>query len=28
MARYLLLHAFPFDGAMWDDVADQLRAQG
>ena len=28
MARYLLLHAFPFDGAMWDDVADALRGQG
>lgn len=28
MARYLLLHAFPFDGTMWDDVAVPLRAQG
>lgn len=28
MARYLLLHAFPFDGAMWDHVAEALRAQG
>jgi len=28
MARYLLLHAFPFDGAMWDSVAELLRAQG
>ena len=28
MARYLLLHAFPFDGAMWDPVADRLRAEG
>ena len=28
MARYLLLHAFPFDGAMWDSVADRLRAGG
>lgn len=28
MARFLLLHAFPFDGSMWDDVADRLRAQG
>ena len=28
MARYLLLHAFPFDGAMWDPVADRLRAGG
>lgn len=28
MARYLLLHAFPFDGAMWDSVAVRLRAGG
>lgn len=28
MARYLLLHAFPFDGSMWDDVAERLRAEG
>ncbi len=28
MARVLLLHAFPFDGSMWDDVASRLRAQG
>ena len=28
MARYLLLHAFPFDGAMWDSVAELLRAEG
>ncbi len=28
MATYLLLHAFPFDGSMWDEVADRLRADG
>ena len=28
MARYLLLHAFPFDGSMWDGVAGRLRAEG
>lgn len=28
MATYLLLHAFPFDGSMWDDVAERLRADG
>lgn len=28
MARYLLLHAFPFDGAMWDAVAKRLRSDG
>lgn len=28
VARYLLLHAFPFDHAMWDAVADRLRADG
>ncbi|MEY3734078.1 MAG: hypothetical protein RL347_1437 [Actinomycetota bacterium] len=28
MATYLLLHAFPFNGSMWDDVADRLRADG
>ena len=28
MARYLLLHAFPFDGAMWNSVAALLRAEG
>ncbi len=28
MARYLLLHAFPFDGAMWNSVAELLRAEG
>lgn len=28
MARYVLLHAFPFDGAMWDSVAELLRAEG
>ena len=28
MARYLLLHAFPFDGTMWESVAARLRAQG
>ena len=28
MARYLLLHAFPFDGSMWDGVAAELRAHG
>lgn len=26
--RYLLLHAFPLDGSMWDEVAAALRAQG
>ena len=28
MARYLLLHAFPFDGTMWESVAARLRVQG
>lgn len=28
MARYLLLHAFPLDGAMWDSVAERLGAEG
>lgn len=28
MATYLLLHAFPFDSSMWDEVADRLRADG
>lgn len=28
MATYLLLHAFPFDGSMWDEVARRLRASG
>ena len=28
MATYLLLHAFPFDGSMWDEVAEGLRADG
>jgi pimeloyl-ACP methyl ester carboxylesterase len=28
MARFLLLHAFPFTGAMWDGVAARLRAEG
>lgn len=28
MARFLLLHAFPFDGSMWDPVAAELRAHG
>ena len=28
MARFLLLHAFPFTGSMWDAVSDRLRAQG
>ncbi len=28
MTTYLLLHAFPFDGSMWDDVATVLRAEG
>lgn len=28
MARYLLLHAFPFDGAMWDPVTELLQRQG
>lgn len=28
MAPYLLLHAFPFDGSMWDGVAARLRADG
>jgi pimeloyl-ACP methyl ester carboxylesterase len=28
MARYLLLHAFPFDSSMWDDVSQDLRARG
>lgn len=26
--RYLLLHAFPFDATMWDDVAETLRSAG
>ena len=26
--RYLLLHAFPLDGSMWDEVAARLRAAG
>ena len=28
MTRFLLLHAFPFDGAMWDAVAAPLRSAG
>lgn len=28
MARYLLLHAFPLDGGMWDEVAGRLRGAG
>lgn len=28
MARFLLLHAFPFDASMWDAVAVGLRSQG
>lgn len=28
MATYLLLHAFPLDGAMWDEVAAILRSDG
>lgn len=28
MATYLLLHAFPFDGSMWDAVSLRLRAAG
>jgi len=28
MTRVLLLHAFPFDGRMWDAVAERLRAAG
>lgn len=28
MARFLLLHAFPFDGAMWESVAGRLRGEG
>lgn len=28
MARFLLLHAFPFTGSMWDAVAAGLRTQG
>lgn len=28
MATYLLLHAFPFAGAMWDSVARSLRRDG
>ncbi len=28
MVRYLLLHAFPFDAGMWDDVAAVLREAG
>lgn len=28
MARFLLLHAFPLNGRMWDDVAGALRADG
>lgn len=27
MARYLLLHAFPFDGTMWDSIAALLLAE-
>ena len=28
MSRVLLLHAFPFDGRMWDDVAERLHIAG
>lgn len=28
MARYLLLHAFPFDGSMWDAVGTRLGEHG
>lgn len=28
MSRFVLLHAFPFDGSMWDAVAEALHAQG
>lgn len=28
MSRFVLLHAFPFDGSMWDAVAGALRAHG
>lgn len=28
MARYVLLHAFPFDSSMWDDVVADLRRHG
>jgi len=28
VARYLLLHAFPFDGSMWEAVSARLRAEG
>ncbi len=28
MGRYLLLHAFPFDSSLWDDVAAVLREAG
>lgn len=28
MSRVLLLHAFPFDRRMWDDVADRIRSAG
>jgi len=28
MSHVLLLHAFPFDRRMWDDVAERLRAAG
>ena len=28
MARFLLLHAFPFTGSMWDGVAARLLAEG
>lgn len=28
MSHVLLLHAFPFDGRMWDAVAERLRAAG
>jgi pimeloyl-ACP methyl ester carboxylesterase len=28
MSTYLLLHAFPFDSSMWDEVATRLKANG
>lgn len=28
MARFLLIHAFPFDGSMWDQVSSALRSAG
>jgi pimeloyl-ACP methyl ester carboxylesterase len=28
MSRFLLLHAFPFDGRMWDAVAERLEGAG